>query len=343
MRYPKYLEKGGTIASVAPSFGCSFEPYISGFDNAIKRFEGMGFKVIEGPNSRRSDGIGISSTPENCGNELTEYYCSKDNDMLISCGGGELMCETLDYVDFEAIKNAEPKWYLGYSDNTNFTFLLNTICDTASLYGACFCGFGTETVHPAIQDAIDLFTGKKKSVSGYDSFELESLKSEENPMADYNLTEKKQLRLFMGEAEVNRLPEFEGIITGGCLDCLANLVGTKFDKVAEFNERYREQGVIWFLEACELNVMSIRRTLWNLEHAGWFDCAKGFIIGRPEVAWKQEMMGMDQYNAVTGILGKYNVPIVMDADIGHLPPAMPIMSGAHTVVSATDNITLEYR
>lgn len=47
------------------------------------------------------------------------------------------MCETMNFVDFEKIKSAAPKWYMGYSDNTNFTFLLSTICDTAAVYGPC--------------------------------------------------------------------------------------------------------------------------------------------------------------------------------------------------------------
>lgn len=45
-----------------------------------------------------------------------------------------MMCETMNFVDFEKIKSAAPKWYMGYSDNTNFTFLLSTICDTAAVY-----------------------------------------------------------------------------------------------------------------------------------------------------------------------------------------------------------------
>lgn len=343
MRYPKYIEENGTIGLVAPSFGCAFEPYKSCFDAAIERFKGMGYKLVEGPNCRKSDGIGISSTPENCGKELTEFYCSDANDMLITCGGGELMCETLDYVDFEAVKNAKPKWYMGYSDNTNFTFLLNTICDVASIYGPSIGAFGMDKLEPALEDAIAVFTGKKHEVSGYDKFELESLKDEEHPFVGYNLTEEKHLRLFMGSDEMNRLPQFSGIITGGCLDCLANLVGTKYDKVAEFNERYKDQGVVWFLEACDLNVMSIRRALWNLDRAGWFVNTKGFIIGRPLAAWKQELMGLDQYNAVTGILGKYNVPIVMDADVGHLAPAMTIVSGAYVNVTADKNISIAYK
>ncbi len=343
MRYPDFINEKGTIGLVAPSFGCSFEPYKSCMDAAIKRFKDMGYQIVEGPNCRKSDGIGISSTPENCGKELTDYYISSDNDMLITCGGGELMCETLDYVDFDAIKAAKPKWYMGYSDNTNFTFLLNTICDVAAIYGPSIGAFGQDILHESLQDTIDLFTGKNLTVSGYDKFEIESLKSEDNPFASFNVTEKKELKLFSGSAQVNRLPEFSGIITGGCLDCLANLVGTKYDNVEAFNEKYKQEGVIWFVEACDLNVMSIRRALWNLDRAGWFKYAKGFIVGRPAAAWKEELMGLDQYSAVIGILGKYNVPIVMDADVGHLAPMVPIISGAHTKVSTeNNNIKLEY-
>lgn len=39
-------------------------------------------------------------------------YESNVNDVLISCGGGELMCEILNFVDFDRIKAAKPKWYL---------------------------------------------------------------------------------------------------------------------------------------------------------------------------------------------------------------------------------------
>ena len=93
MRYPKFLPVNGTIGFVAPSFGCSIEPYHTAFLNAQKKFTGLGHRLELGPNCYASEGIGISSTPEACGAELTEYYCSDKNDILISCGGGELMRE----------------------------------------------------------------------------------------------------------------------------------------------------------------------------------------------------------------------------------------------------------
>jgi muramoyltetrapeptide carboxypeptidase LdcA involved in peptidoglycan recycling len=78
--------------------------------------------------------------------------------------------------------------------------------------------------------------------------------------------------------------------------------------------------------------MGIRRAIWQMEHAGWFEHVSGFLIGRP-LCYGQELMGLDQYRAVTDLLGKYNVPIVMDVDIGHLPPQMPLICGSMAKVT----------
>jgi len=134
MRYPEFLKENGTIGFVAPSFGCSTEPYRTAFNHALDKWKKEGYGIDIGPNCYENSGVGISNTPEKCAEELTEWYCRKENDILISCGGGELMCEVLPFVDFERIRKADPKWYLGYSDNTNMTYLLTTLCDTAAVF-----------------------------------------------------------------------------------------------------------------------------------------------------------------------------------------------------------------
>lgn len=331
MRYPKFLPKNGTIGFVAPSFGCNIEPYRTAFLNAQKKWTDLGYRLDLGPNCYEGSGIGISNTPELCAQELMEYYQSDRNDCLISCGGGELMCEILGHIDFGKLKTAAPKWYMGYSDNTNFTFLLTTLCDTASIYGPCAATFGMEPWHDSLTDTMRLLTGEQLEVHGYDRWEIESRKDETNPLAPYNLTEQKILRRFPDQDT-----EFSGRLLGGCVDCLVNLLGTEFDGVQAFAEKYREDGVIWFLECCDLNVMAIRRAMWQMEHAGWFRFVKGFLIGRPAV-YGQEIMGMDQYRAVLGILEQYHVPVIMDVDIGHLPPMMPLITGSLATVSVREN------
>ncbi len=348
MKYPNYLKKNETIGFVAPSFGCATEPYYTAFLNAQKKFQKMGYRLDLGPNCYESKGIGISNTPVACGRELTESYTSDKNQAIISCGGGELMCEILDYVDFEKIKATEPKWYMGYSDNTNFTFLLTTLCDVASIYGPCVGTFGMEPWHPSVQDAFSLMTGEKRIVSGYNGWEKESLKDAEHPLVPYNITEQRVLKVYDPESGTivegkQAQADISGRLVGGCLDCLDMLVGTKFDKVPEFNERYKEEGIIWFLEACDLNVMSIRRALWQLEHSGWFQYVKGFLIGRP-LCFGQEMMGLNHYSTVLGVLEKYKVPVIMDADVGHYAPMMPLICGSYAAIQVRGNeISIEMK
>ncbi|MCC8067791.1 MAG: LD-carboxypeptidase [Clostridiales bacterium] len=387
MKYGDFLTKNGTIGFVAPSFGCNIEPYRSAFENAQRRWKRQGYHLDLGPNCYAGEGVGISNTPELCGRELTDYYLSKDNDILISCGGGELMCEILDHVDWDAIAKAPAKWYMGFSDNTNMTYLLATLCDTASIYGPCAASFGMKPQHKSLKDAFALLTGNGCgyetdpaarlevqmasgadanpvfSVEGYPKWELEGKKDEENPLAGYNLTEKRVLKFYNGAAGENpsgtdadpsdarirkdpensilsgkEIPEtvFEGRLLGGCMDCLVNLLGTCYDRTGDFLEKYKEDGIIWFLEACDLNVFGIRRAMWQMEHAGWFRYVKGFLIGRP-LSGLEPMINLDRYQAVLDVAGRKGVPVVMDVDLGHLPPMMPMITGSYAAVHVNGN------
>ena len=227
---------------------------------------------------------------------------------------------------------------MGYSDNTNFTYLSAVLSDTAAVYGPCAPAFGMEEWHPSLYDAMDFLGGRKLKFSNYDSWEIESLKNDKNPLAAYNTTEMSCIK-----ASVDGKIKISGRVIGGCLDCLSNLVGTKFDKTKEFCEKYKEDGQIWFLEACDLNPVSVRRALWQLKNAGWFENARGFLFGRP-MHFGEEMFGIDQYNAITDSLEDLGVPVIMDLDIGHLPPMMPIIVGALAYTEFSDGkFTIEYK
>lgn len=363
MKYPKFLENDGVIGFVAPAFGCNTEPYKSRFDRAREVLRERGYGEKLGPNCYLGEGIGISNSPEKCAGELMEGYLDPESDVLIACGGGELMCEVISHVDFDRIREAEPKWYLGYSDNTNMIFLLETLCDVAAVYGPNAGSFGMHPWHESLKDTLDILSGALREVHGYEKWERESLATAENPLAPLNLQEERVLKLWVpwerggasteeDERDSGRLVEdarrfhgnlrMRGRMIGGCMDCLVNLTGTRFDRVREFQERYAEDGFLWFLEACDLNVFSIRRAMWQMEEAGWFRYVKGFLIGRP-LCHGQEMMGLDAYEAVLAVARKYRVPVVMDADLGHLPPAMPIVSGSIGTVEVIGNdIRIEY-
>jgi len=341
MRYPGFLQKNGTIGFLAPSFGCATEPYKSAFKHSLDRWAELGFRTKLGPNCFLNEGVGISNTPQKCGEEVMSMFADPEAEVLISCGGGELMCEILDYVDFDRLRQLPPKWFMGYSDNTNLTFLLPTICDTASIYGPCAGAFGMEPLDESVEDAYLLLRGEKQNMQGYPLWESEQLKDEENPLAPYHLTEERVHKYLIDQTFIADGRAYEGSfemtgrLLGGCVDCLVGLIGTPYDQVEGFLERYREDGIIWILESCDLNVFHTRRALWQMEQAGWFRFVKGFVFGRPRNG--EEMMGLDAYQAVLAVTEKYHVPVVMDADIGHMPPMMPVVMGSKAKIAVHGN------
>ena len=366
IKRPKSIGPGSVIGITAPSFGCAREPYSYLIDVAIENITKRGYKILEGKTARLGDGIGISTDPKVAAAELTEFYKRDDIDAIISAGGGELMNETITYVDFEELKSAKPKWFVGYSDNTNFIFPLVTITGVQGIYGPCISGYG-KVFEATEEDAFALLEGTKNEFKGYDSFVKEPEKTDESeaealtdtePEDDlfskpreeilkvlreyrFELNEKKVLTSFScdgGKAvklSSGDKVSVSGILLGGCLEVLENLVGTRFDRVKEFKKENKD--IIWVLEKCEMNPMSYRRSLWNLREAGWFDGAAGFIIGRPGNFFDGDMMGVDRFNAVTDILAPIGAPIIMDADIGHVNPMLPVIMGADAHVTAVGN------
>ena len=192
------------------------------------------------------------------------------------------------------------------------------------------------------QDAFDMLTGKCRASHGYPLWQLESAKTEENPFAPYQLQKKTRYRKYHPDGRTRAAIRLEGRMIGGCLDCLKTLLGTRFDRVEDFNRRYGDEGILWFLESCDLNVLDMRRTLWQMKNAGWFDRASGFLIGRP-LHYGEKIMELDQYEAVLSQLREINVPVLMDLDFGHLPPTMPLICGAHARVQCRGSrIAIDY-
>lgn len=332
MRYPQFIKKGDDITFVATSFGATQEPYKTRVIKAKRKFEKLGYNVTIASNVTKED-LGYLATDPSCmANEFMDYYLNSDSKLLLSVGGGEMQFETLKYLDFDKMKNVEPKWFDGFSDNTNYSFLFPTLMDVAAIYGHCAGSFGMYNWHQSILDDYNILIGENLEVKGYGKFQLRSsLYNRKHPLSGYNLKHETVITSYPKDEL-----QFEGRLLGGCLDILSLLCGTKYDKVKEFNNKYAEDGIIWFIEACDLKAVGIRRVLIQLRDAGWFDNAKGFLIGRSAKAFKDEDFGLDRISACD-VIKELNVPILIDVDLGHLPPSMPIVCGAYGKVSYSDN------
>lgn len=323
MRKPASLQKGDTIAVVAPSFGIRKEEHAI-LAQAIKNLEKKGYHVDILENVFKSDGLGISTSPESCAQELMEAYVNPQYQAIISASGGELMCETLSHMDFVQLKNASPKWFCGFSDNTNMTFTLNTLCDVMSIYGPHILDFAL--MNKCTREALGMMQGTCHHTSDYPYYSLDDFAKKPKVITAYHHGKK-----------VDHV-QMKGVLLGGCLDVLANLVGTRFDQVKEKDEHH----VIWFLEACDLNPLGIRRALWQLKEAGWFKHISGLMLGRPLSSMGVTMLGVDEYNAVLDIFQDIDIPILFDCDFGHIGPTMPIISGANAKVTYEERLKIEY-
>lgn len=332
MRKPPVLQKGDPIALVAPSFGCTTEPYATRLAASIERLQKAGYPIYEGPNIFREDGVAASASAEERAKEIHDAFES-DAKLILSVGGGETMCEILPYIDFERLSRCEPKWFMGFSDNTNLTFLLTTLCDVMTVYGPCAPSFFQKKWRYSEKDAFDLLQGTRH-FEGYPKWSI-SRRNVDHPLWGYRLSQPKIITPYQYEGPM------EGTLLGGCLDCLVNLCGTRFDNVREFTSAHPE-GILWFLESCDLNPLALRRAYFELKEAGWFENARGFLLGRALSA-REELLGVDRFNAAIDILGDLNLPILFDVDLGHLSPSMPMLTGAYAKAELKEgNIIIDY-
>ncbi len=319
MYYPEFIKQGDTIGVTATSAGNNDELHIRKLESAINQFKKMGYLIKETSNVR-TDYYGRSSTKEIRAKEFMELIEDKNVNAILTARGGEYLLEILPFINFEKIRQ-NPKWVQGYSDTTGIAFCITTICDIATIYFENFTSFGMEPWHKSLNDSIKILEGKDIELNSFDKFERER-REEVTGLEPYLLTDNIQWKNARGEDEI----KITGRLIGGCLDILVSLVGTKFDMVKYFCEKYKEDGIIWFLDNCELSSEEVLRGLWQLREAGWFKNTKGFIFGRTMT--RSSNTGVTFEEAIMQTIGELNVPIIFDADIGHVPPQMPLINGS---------------
>lgn len=324
MIYPADLYNNYYIGVTATSSGFDNEADYRRLDSAINHFKDLGYSVITTPNVRTNI-KGRSSDGRTRAKELTELIMDSKVGMIFAASGGDFLVEMLPYLDFGKIRD-NPKWIQGFSDTTGLTFTITTNLDIATIYSYNFSSFGMENWHSSLFDNLRILEGNDFLQKSYDLHQ-DGYYPRITGLEEFVLEKKVEWNTY-GEVDVR------GRMIGGCLDCLLNIVGTRYDKTAEFVERYCEDGILWFLESYSLNSEALIRGLWQLKEAGWFRNAVGFIFGRP--AMYEMIYDISYEEAVYSVLGDLSLPIILNADIGHKPPQFTIINGAMAHVKSKD-------
>ena len=74
-----------------------------------------------------------------------------------------------------------------------------------------------------------------------------------------------------------------------------------------------------------MNSSEVTRIMWQMKNAGYFKNVNGIIFGR-NLFYRQDY-GITFEEAVLEEIGDLEIPIICDADIGHVAPQMAIVNG----------------
>ncbi|MBQ9833751.1 MAG: hypothetical protein IJO33_01000 [Bacilli bacterium] len=262
--------------------------------------------------------------------KVYDYNNIQKNDIedLLNAGNKDKTKHLIALIREMWLKN-NPKFVGDFSDPTGLLYPITTKYDIATIYGQNFSSFGVEELHRSQKDFLEIVKGNLISENSYDLYEM-VYPERVTGLEGYNLTEKVYWKT------LNNQPlHLKGRIIGGCFDLISEIAGTKYDGINEFNEKYKNDGIIWYFDNCEISIEETIRTLWKMGELGYFKYTKGVIFGRFGV--EQSYYG---YNIKTcledSILNKLDIPVIYDADISHKAPCLTIINGAIATIDVED-------
>jgi muramoyltetrapeptide carboxypeptidase LdcA involved in peptidoglycan recycling len=327
-RFPRPLAPGDCIGVTSPSSGVGdrLRPRI---EASIATLRARGFEVVVG--ECMADDLVVSAPKEQRARELVSMLTDPDVAAVVPPWGGELAIDLLDQVDWAGLAAAEPTWLVGWSDLCSVLLPLTLRTGWATLHGWNLA----DTAYAApdgLLHWVDLAaatgavtqTSPGRTRDGWDDYVAD-------PTVDVMTLDRETSWLVLGGGDA----EFSGRLIGGCLEVVGPMAGTTYADVPGFGRQHGDEGLVVYLEACEHPAYDVARLLHGLRLAGWFDDANGVLIGRTPAPDAEKMT---QHEAVADALGMLDVPVVLDADIGHTQPFLPLVNGALARVTVTDGV-----
>jgi muramoyltetrapeptide carboxypeptidase len=331
--FPAPLHKGTTVGVSAISDGVAgaYHPHL---DKCLKNLRSLGYKVIEGDCLRDSH-EGVSAPREDRARELMAMFDNSNISAIIPPWGGEMFIDTLPLIDFAKIKSSTNKWVMGYSDTSTFLFAKTLVSGVATAHGPCLMDMGTIGDNHPLTSWTDILNSEINSQIVQKSFPRcltvwpDMVKGPGSPLL---FDKETHWKAFYQGNDIQHL-ELKGRLIGGCLETLRNLVGTPYGDFNKLKKKWKNEGVIFYLESAGDLPSTVYRNLWQLKMAGWFEGIKGVVLGRfPKMTYPE-----DSYiRAVLSVFKECEIPLIYDADIGHVPPQMVFINGAYSQINFND-------
>ncbi|MBU8883773.1 LD-carboxypeptidase [Flavobacteriaceae bacterium JJC] len=304
--FPKSLKKGDRIAIISPA-GAVEE---SQLEKGLKLIQAKGYEPVLGKHlyTRYSNGYTYAGTEKERISDMNWALEHEEISAIWASRGGYGCQHLLRHLSLSKFRK-NPKWYIGYSDNTVIqSFLLKNN----------FASIHAQTVKTSSFGVTD------------ESYDL-----------TFDILKGKFPKYSITNHEFNKSGNAEGILIGGNLALVYALLGTPYS----FNFRDK----ILFIEDIGENFYALDRMLMSLDLAGVFGEIKGLIIGgmtnmgdEKENKNYEESFDGFSYKIISQRLSKYDFPTVFGFPNGHIFDNRPLIIGAEVSVKVGEKVEVNF-
>ena len=298
---PTKLKKGDTIGVIALSNYIEKDD-LEYINASIALMEASGFKVKFGKYVFENT-LGYGTSPEKRAADINWAFKDDEVKAIMCVKGGEDSNTTLDYIDYEMIKN-HPKIICGFSDNTSILNAIHEKTGLVTYHGPTFKSLTSWETGYAYKQFIKTFVENTES-------------------------------LIMGEPEEKyttiQAGQATGELVGGNLSLFTKLVCGKY--------AVNVQDKILFLEELgfEAAPEMVNSNIYYLKQNGVFDRIAGLWIGNYE---HQSKISLEKI--ITNVIGdEYKFPIIKSNNFGHIDKKIIIPIGTKAEINTNEKIKIK--
>ncbi|WP_419869345.1 S66 peptidase family protein [Chryseobacterium sp. CT-SW4] len=303
---PKALKKGAKIAIISPAGSVDEAQLQSG----LKLIKKKGFEPVLGKHlyTKYSHGYNYAGTEKERIKDINWALNDPEISAIWASRGGYGCQHLVQHLSLKKFVE-NPKWYIGYSDNTVIqSYLLKK--GYASIHGQTIKTSSFGVTEESYELIFDTLKGKKPQ---------------------YNITKHK----------LNKKGFCEGELVGGNLALIYALLGTSYS--FDFSNK------ILFIEDIGENFYALDRMIMSLELAGVFKKIKGLIIGGmtnmgDEKTNPDYEKSFDEftYKLISERIEKYKFPVAFGFPNGHIYDNRPLIIGGKVKLKVGNKVKIEF-
>ena len=327
------------VAVVSLSSGIIGEPFVQfEVEIGLRRLREYGLNVKFMPHARMGLEY-IKDHPEKRAEDLLAAFRDPDVDMILCAIGGDDTYRLLPYLfDHHELADAvSEKVFLGFSDTTVNHLMLHKV-GLPTFYGQAFlpdiCELSPEMLPYTRKYFEELITtGAIREITPSDVWY-----EERRSFGPDQVGTQTPSHANPGFELLQGAPVFTGKILGGCIDSLYDFFNAdRYADMPDLCRKYRLfpdakdwEGRILRLESSEEKPTPAiyRRSLEYLKETGVFRAVSGVLAGKP----MDETYAEEYKRLLVEVIGRPDLPIVFNVNIGHAKPRCIMPFGVNAIV-----------